>query len=76
MMLMEKSRCMLSGVELGQEFHGQKQWLLHVTWSTDHPHQHWMKKLHKRYGLVRNLLSHISRYLAVRPMFMFQRKNE
>jgi hypothetical protein len=26
------------------------------------------------YGLVRNLLSHILRYLAVMHMFMFQRK--
>jgi hypothetical protein len=33
-----------------------------------------MKRLHMRYGLVRNPLSHISRYLVVRPMFMFQRK--
>jgi hypothetical protein len=33
-----------------------------------------MTRLHKRYGLVRNLLSHISRYLALMHMFMFQRK--
>jgi hypothetical protein len=33
-----------------------------------------MTRLHKRYGLVRNLLSHISRYLVVMHMFMFQRK--
>jgi hypothetical protein len=31
-------------------------------------------RLHKRYGLVRNLLSHILRYLAAMHMFMFQRK--
>jgi hypothetical protein len=35
-----------------------------------------MTRIQKRYGLVRNLLSHISRYLAVRPMFMFQRKKK
>jgi hypothetical protein len=33
-----------------------------------------MTRLHKRYGLVRNLISHISRYLAAMHMFMFQRK--
>jgi transposase InsO family protein len=47
MTLMEKARCMLSGVGLGKEL--------------------WAEA-------VGNLLSHISRYLAVRPMFMFQRK--
>jgi hypothetical protein len=34
-----------------------------------------MVRLHKRYGLVRNSLSHISRYLALSPMFMFPKKN-
>jgi hypothetical protein len=31
-------------------------------------------RLHKRYGLVRNLLSHILRYLDAMHMLMFQRK--
>jgi hypothetical protein len=58
MTLMEKARCMLSGAGLGKNS-GQRQWVLHVTWSTDHPHQCWMTRLHKRYGLVRNLLTHL-----------------
>jgi len=33
---------------------------LHVTWSINHPHQHWMKRLHMRHELVRNPLSHIN----------------
>jgi hypothetical protein len=47
---------------------------MHVTWEIDHPHEHWMTRLHMRYGSVRKPLSHISKYLVVRPMFMFQRK--
>jgi transposase InsO family protein len=68
--LMEKARCLLSGVGLGKELWAE-QWVLHVTRSTNHHCQHRMTRLHKRYGLVRNLLLHISRYLVVRPMFMF-----
>ena len=31
----------------------------HITWLTDHLHQHWRTRLHMRYGLVRNRLFQI-----------------
>ena len=72
MVLMEKSRCMLNDARLGKELWaevvGTACYLVN-----SHPHQCWMTRLHKRYELVRNVLSHISRYLDVRPMFMFKR---
>jgi hypothetical protein len=53
-MLMKKVRSMLNCVGLGK-----RQWVLHVTWSIDHPHQHWMTRLHMRYALIRNPLTHL-----------------
>jgi hypothetical protein len=53
---------------------GHMQWVLHVTWSIDHPHQHWITRLHTKYGLVINPLRHISGYFVLIHMFTFQRK--
>jgi hypothetical protein len=71
--LMEKARCMLSGAGIGQELWaeavGTACYLVNRS-----PSSALGERLHKRYGLVRNLLSHILRYLAAMHMFMFQRK--
>jgi hypothetical protein len=53
---------------------GQRQWVQNVTWSIDHLHQHWMIKLHTRYGLERNPLFNILECLVLMLMYMFQRK--
>jgi transposase InsO family protein len=71
--LMEKARSMLSGVRLGQEF-----WAEAVDTAcylvNRSPSSTLMTRLHMRYGLVRNPLLHISGFLVVMLMYMFQRK--
>jgi hypothetical protein len=73
--LMEKAMCMLSGVDLGKEFWTEAVGIACYLVNRS-PSSVLDERLHKRYGLVRNLLSHISRYLVVMHMFMFQRKIE
>jgi transposase InsO family protein len=73
MTLMEKSRSMLSGVRLGQEF-----WVEAVGIAcylvNRSPSSALVEKIHMRYGLVRNPLLNISECLVVMLMYMFQRK--
>jgi hypothetical protein len=71
--MMEKESCMISGVGLGREFWvgavGTACYLVNKS-----PSSALDDIIHKRYGMVRNLLSHISRCFVVMHMFMFQRK--
>jgi hypothetical protein len=72
--LMEKARCMLSGAGIGQEFWAKAVGIACYLVNRS-PSSALGDKLHKRYGLVRNLLSHILRYLAMMHMLHVPNEN-